>query len=734
MACRARREAPRIPRAVDDRRSRGRARRGPRRVGRHRTWRPRTRSPRGGIGAMRCPNLPCRLVLPDGQLSCRDRPPEAHVRAYLRAVVAPQEEIARYMEFPRGRRVNGELEVARWPQENFHDPGDRRAIYEHVMSRLERGEEMFCGPVPRTEPKPRKDAVEAGRVLWVDIDRKSAAPPPTLADVEQLLSGGCEDVHDGLVAAAALVRFPLPPHVVVFSGSGGAHGYWRGEQILRAEWIERANARLIHALEADWASYDRNRFLRMPGGINGKNGRSCHLIHADLSSRAYDVRDLVGGLPDAPADDARAPKRIRRRQTAPSPRRSAIDDPIDRWTPREYFAALCNIREYDRDAKVSCPLPDHDDPRASLWIGEPSEQGCFFLDGDTRVMTWEGPRPIGDLAGSVQRVLTTGGFWRDAPFLSFGRQRLQRIVLSRNGIEKEILATPEHRWFVISRNGRDRGTRTTRQLVPGERLQSVSPHQTPAQRHMTPSSMGIARGFTFGDGSRLKKGSVAYMYGEKDRALLPYFPRPRAFRHRRSGALVVHGLPAYFKELPPLNESPAYLYGWLSGYFAADGHVSRDTVMLDSADRGNLEFARIVCDRLGIGTYGIARTERLGFASPGSRTAMYRLRFIAGDLSAEFFVVPAHRERFENYNPAYARRRWAIRRVLRSECTDEVFCAQVPGSHAFALEDNILTGNCFGCNRGGRIFDLVSLLVGGPSGGGPRGGALRRPRGERATP
>src|SRR4051812_38303942 len=225
MSCRARREASRIPRAVDDRRSRGRARRGLRRVRGHRACRPSTPSPRGGIGAMTSPDLPCRLVLPDGRLSCRDRPPEAHVRAYLRAVVAPQEEIARYMEFPRGRRVDGELEVARWPRGNFHHPADRRAIYEHAMSRLGRGEEMFCGPVPRTEPKPRKDAVEAGRVLWVDIDRKSSAP--TLADVEQLLSAGSDDVHDGLAAAAALVRLPLPPPLGGVFRPGGARRHLR---------------------------------------------------------------------------------------------------------------------------------------------------------------------------------------------------------------------------------------------------------------------------------------------------------------------------------------------------------------------------------------------------------------------------------------------------------------------------------------------------------------------------
>ena len=216
-------------------------------------------------------------------------------------------------------------------------------------------------------------------MLWVDIDRKSAATPPTLTDVEQLLSGEQDDVHDGLAAAAALLRFPMAPHVVVFSGSGGAHGYWRVENILAAEWIERANARLIHALQADWASYDRNRFLRMPGGINGKNGRYCHVIHADLTSRAYDVRDLVGGLPDPPADDPRAPKRIRRRQSAPSPRQARVDDPVDRWTPREYFAALCGITELDDASKGRYPIADHNDPRPSLWIGETVEQGwyCF---------------------------------------------------------------------------------------------------------------------------------------------------------------------------------------------------------------------------------------------------------------------------------------------------------------------------------------------------------------------
>jgi hypothetical protein len=321
--------------------------------------------------------LPCRITLADGTTAAGAYPPAAHTRAFLRAIVTHQEHVAAWVEIPRGPRIDGELRVARWPRENFHDPTDHAAILAHVERHAGRSQELFCGIVPKTEPEPRKEAAVAGRVVWVDIDRKSAADPPTLEQIEQLLEG--EVSTDALVAAARLLSLPMRPHLVAFSGSGGAHGYWRVEQTLAAEWIERANVRLIHHLGdgADYASYDRNRFMRLPGTRNGKSGRYCQVIHADLTSRAYDVRDLVGELPDPPADDPRAPKRIRRQHTAPSPRRAAIDDPVDRLAPRAYFAELCGITEIDRDGKARCPLPDHDDPRASMWIGETSDDGWY---------------------------------------------------------------------------------------------------------------------------------------------------------------------------------------------------------------------------------------------------------------------------------------------------------------------------------------------------------------------
>src|SRR4051812_32615235 len=332
--------------------------------------------------------LPCRVTLADGTACAGAFPPAAHTRAFLKAVVVHQEHVAQWLEVPRGARLDGDLRVARWPRENFHDPADHAAILAHVQHHASRGQELFCGIVPKTEPQPRKEAARAGRVVWVDIDRKSPAPPPRLEEIERLLDAG-EIATDALVAAARLLALPARPHLVSLSGSGGAHGYWRIEQTLEAEWIERANVRLIHHLGdgADYASYDRNRFMRVPGTRNFKSGRFCQVVHADLTSRAYDARDLLGGLPDPPADDPRAPKRIRRREVAPSPRRSAVSDPVDRWTPRQYFAELCGITETDRDGKARCPLPDHDDPRASLWIGETPDAGwyCFGCGRGGRV-------------------------------------------------------------------------------------------------------------------------------------------------------------------------------------------------------------------------------------------------------------------------------------------------------------------------------------------------------------
>src|SRR4029453_13637528 len=207
-----------------------------------------------------------------------------------------------------------------------------------------------------------------------------------------------------------------------------------------------------------------------------------------------------------------------------------------------------------------------------------SSRGLWHcLAGETRVLTWQGVQPIRELAGGPHRVLGRDGRWVDAPFYSFGVQPLMRVVISRNGQVKELFATAEHRWFVRSgESQRSMREVVMRELEPGKRLVSTFP--AIRVKRGTPSAFGIAHGITCGDGSYLDTGSRAELDPIKDAQLLKWFPNSRVTQ--RGPHLRVHDLPRFFKELPPLDESVSYLYGWLAGYVAADGHVAKDgTVM-----------------------------------------------------------------------------------------------------------------------------------------------------------
>jgi DNA primase len=351
-----------------------------------------------------------------------------------------------------------------------------------------------------------------------------------------------------------------------------------------------------------------------------------------------------------------------------------------------------------------CPFHAEKTPSFSINATE----GLYYcLAGETSVLTWNGVRPIRELAGGTHRILTEKGRWVDAPFRSFGVQPLMKVTLTRNRQRKVLYATPEHRWLVRGRNPH-RFERTTQELRRGQPLAwSFPPSHVRQLGDLSPQ--GIAHGITYGDGSRYAAAACVDLHGENAQ-LLKWFPLNRSYSletPKGKPFLKVLDLPKYFKERPSLDEAPTYLAGWVAGYVAADGHVSKDgTCMLNSSDRTDLEFVRDVCTRLGIGTYGITHQERVGFEGRDPST-LYRVHFIAEDLDERFFLIPKHRDRFLAAKKSWVRRGWMVESVEPTDRVEEVFCAEVEGTHNFALEDNILTGNCFGCQAKGDVITFV---------------------------
>jgi DNA primase len=356
--------------------------------------------------------------------------------------------------------------------------------------------------------------------------------------------------------------------------------------------------------------------------------------------------------------------------------------------------------------KGLCPFHDEKSPSFNV---RPQLGAYHCLAGETEVMTWEGLRPIRELAGGVHRVLGRQADWVEAPFRSYGIQRLHKITLTRNQQVKDLYATDGHRWFVRSgKNLKSTREALTTELRPGHRLAYVYPRSRIQQT--TPSPFGIAHGFTYGDGTRNGTGTMAKLCPPKDAELLKWFPNSHVTAAGEN--LLVHHLPLFFKALPPISESVPYLYGWLAGYFAADGCVAADgTVMLNSAKKENLEFVRTACTRLGIDTFGITMQMREGF--PGREPSpLYRVHLVNDDLTDDFFLLDEHRRRFQGTHKKYVRRGWVVRSVEPTDRVEEVFCAEVEDGHAFALADNILSGNCFGCAEGGDVISFLQKIEG----------------------
>lgn len=365
----------------------------------------------------------------------------------------------------------------------------------------------------------------------------------------------------------------------------------------------------------------------------------------------------------------------------------------------------------------NCPFCELrlDSPDRKQCLGLFVEKGTWHcFTGETRVITRDGVTEIRNLAGRSTSVLSTGATgtarWVDAPFASFGVQPIVSVVLSRNGVKRVVRATPGHRWFVQSGRKRE-GTRTltTAELRAGHRLRSVLP---PRSGTISVSPWGAAHGFAFGDGEHTDQGVRVYLWGSKDAVMLPFYPlSPKRAAVTDGGVLGtrIDGLPRTFKAYPSLEEAPAYLYGWLAGYFAADGCVD-DTgvVRFSSASWDHLEFVRRVCLRLGVFTFEPTTQNRVGLGKEPSD--VHSLVLGRSTLTEGFFLVDEHRRRWLAGREATERRGWVVDAVVDLHEREEVFCAEVPDSHAFALEGHILTGNCFRCGDAGLILDVPEDL------------------------
>ncbi|WP_320973173.1 anaerobic ribonucleoside-triphosphate reductase [Enterocloster bolteae] len=318
---------------------------------------------------------------------------------------------------------------------------------------------------------------------------------------------------------------------------------------------------------------------------------------------------------------------------------------------------------------------------------------CF--SGDTKILTKNGIKRLDELVDQDILVLNKNHGWENATVKNFGKNVLKKLILERYGVEKEIMVTGNHIWFVRSKNNKISEIETD-DLRIGMKIPFNASN---VWAHVTPSPFGVAHGFFIGDGDKGEH-LRANFCGDKD-SLLPYFT-PASINGTEFEKTIQSVVPKFFCELPSLNETPSYLYGWLSGYFAADGCVDdKGRCTISSIKHENLEFVRNVLCVLGMPVNEIRYQDRISNITnkPGR---VYTLTLSNEYLKDDFFIRPLHKKR---WIPSKERkdRNWIVKAVIDTNIEEDVYCAVVDGSKSFTLDNNILTHNCF-------AYDIEELV------------------------
>jgi hypothetical protein len=233
--------------------------------------------------------------------------------------------------------------------------------------------------------------------------------------------------------------------------------------------------------------------------------------------------------------------------------------------------------------------------RVQAAMGAPKVVTAYnCLSGETLITTRDGVRRLGDLAGTTVSLLDGNGEWQFCMVNAFGSRQLFDVRFRKEVVK----ATADHRWILL-----DGTETTTAKLRPGDKVAHVR-----AQIDMAGHDDGVCHGLIYGDGTRIaRKAFSIRLCGEK-----------RELQNLLPAAVTTHppslegdpwiriDSPIDMKSLP-VDPSPGYLLGFLRGWLATDGCVSKQPEVVMTMGHKEAAWLKIHAPTVGFHPIGMSR-------------------------------------------------------------------------------------------------------------------------------
>lgn len=314
--------------------------------------------------------------------------------------------------------------------------------------------------------------------------------------------------------------------------------------------------------------------------------------------------------------------------------------------------------------------------------------------GDTQVLTKEyGLINIEELKGQTAHVTTIEGNWAEAKFTCYGKQPVFNVGITCKGSNIAVIqATANHRWIKL--NGE---VVPTSDLKVGDKIPFAAPIiQTDV--NSLDYKLGIQHGLIYGDGSATysqerTKGYHVRLCGKTSECLKYFEGYPVCYPESANGDPIVmlysdlaktHAL----KDLPQHNETDDYLVGFVRGWLAADGYVTKTSQCGLAVGAEEIDWFKSVATRLGYVIQNVYAYP--GETNYGKRNKkLFCLTLDRAALVPEDFLLEYKRN---NFKPNV--KHFTVSFVTDANEAKEVYCAEVPDTNTFTLYKGIVTGNC----------------------------------------